>query len=170
MATMNWIAKEFEIPSRNVRLVIWGQSLGAGVATFAASVIPHSNTYKVPVSGLILETPFVSVERMLMALYPQKWLPYRYLGIFLRNHWDSGEALRGLSLHQTGKKTKILIMQGGRDEVVPPEHGRELEAICKHHGLDVRRVEIPGALHTQLMAKNDGRQIAAAFIKDIAKS
>lgn len=54
------------------RLILWGQSLGAGVACSAAR--PHSD--------LLLETPFVNVRAMLLALYPQKWLPYRYLGPF----------------------------------------------------------------------------------------
>ena len=41
------------------------------------------------VDGLVLETPFTSIRAMLVAIYPQQWLPYRYLYPFLWNHWNS---------------------------------------------------------------------------------
>lgn len=72
--------------------------------------------------ALILETPFVSVSRMLETVYPQRWLPYRYLSPFLWNHWDSTSSLRRLgeasrSLHdlQNRKLPRVLILQAGKD-------------------------------------------------------
>ncbi|KAL9027374.1 MAG: hypothetical protein Q9196_004090 [Gyalolechia fulgens] len=62
-------------------LVLWGQSIGAGVATSAAAAL-SSRGYQAGgpgLSGLLLETPFVSVRAMLTTIYPQKWLPYRQL-------------------------------------------------------------------------------------------
>lgn len=66
-----------------IRLVLWGQSIGAGVATSAAaalsSIVPKKkgsrngdSALASPVSGLVLETPFASVRAMLTAVYPQR--------------------------------------------------------------------------------------------------
>ena len=127
---------------------------------------------------------------MLSAVYPEKWLPYRYLGPFLTNHWDSEEALRkiGAGLGDNGaneykyslaqsassssgrrKRPRVLILQGGRDEVVPKEHAIRLGTVCNEVGLQMRRVEVGGALHTEVMAKAAGRRAAAEFIREMAK-
>lgn len=62
-------------------VVFWGQSLGCGVATNCAA--QHFRSQHLELRALILETPFTNVRDMLVALYPQKWLPYRYLYPFL---------------------------------------------------------------------------------------
>ncbi|KXJ91380.1 hypothetical protein Micbo1qcDRAFT_163082, partial [Microdochium bolleyi] len=58
-------------------VVIWGQSVGSGVATnlAAAGTMPAN----LSLDSLILETPFTSIRDMLTVLYPQRWLPYQYL-------------------------------------------------------------------------------------------
>lgn len=63
----------------DVDLVLWGQSLGAGVAAQACVQYLQDRTpgLKANILGLILETPFVSIRRMLAALYPERWVPYR---------------------------------------------------------------------------------------------
>ena len=230
-----------------MRLVLWGQSLGAGVALVAAaadlnpdpdpnlSSNPELETVdrgkparendsdrvgegndgqgkgegekgakgRVEISGIILETPFVSVAAMLPALYPEKWLPYRYLAPFLTNHWDGEEALRkigeaagagcphglGESFDQddssssssssktgtgtgtgTGKRPEILILQAGRDEVVPKEHAMKLETVCKEVGLQIRRVEVRGALHTEAIVKAGGKRAVVEFLREMAQN
>lgn len=225
-----------------MRLVLWGQSLGAGVALVAAAADlekpdrdsvgrnraggeeeeeggwkeefvgdegeeeehreKNKNIRKerTPISGILLETPFVSVRAMLTALYPQKWLPYRYLWPFLTNHWNSEEALKkigavaslrraadsaghvgdyeyssaaqGISLSSgKGKRPlpKILILQGGRDELVPREHAITLETLGTELGLDVRRVEVRGALHNEVTVKAAGKKAAVDFLRDMAQ-
>lgn len=91
-AGVRWIAERHERifgkdGSINPVLLVWGQSIGSGVATNLAATgrVPAS----MPIRGLLLETPFVSLRAMLETLYPQKWLPYKYLWPFLRNHLDS---------------------------------------------------------------------------------
>lgn len=178
--------------------MLWGQSLGAGVAATAAATASAeardaegtSKEKEIEIQGLILETPFTSVRSMLSTLYPQKWLPYRYLGPFLRNHWDSEAALRSMgdcSHHHhpppniiattspTSTPTpnpplpKILILQAGKDELVPATHGVELDRICREElGMDVRRVEVRGALHTEVMGKGAGRGEVVEFLRRIA--
>lgn len=147
------------------------------------------------VDGVLLETPFTSVEDMLKELYPQKWLPYRYLGFFLWNHWDSIEGLRrvgacswaphpgdstaiphyksgrkgGTTTHATNavRLPKILILQAGKDELAPAGHALKLESLCRRLGMDVKRVVVKNALHSNVITKCTGRAAVVAFLKDI---
>ena len=96
-AALEWAIKTFPSDHENVRVVLWGQSLGAGVALDAAATATGTQDNNLTVDGILLETPFVSVKAMLLEIYNMKWLPYRYLGPFLRSHWDSREALRRLA-------------------------------------------------------------------------
>ncbi|KAH0556106.1 hypothetical protein GP486_005959 [Trichoglossum hirsutum] len=185
LAALDWIQFSYG----EARIILWGQSIGAGVASVTAarhlrstldSQTPEqgSGSDKFNISGMILETPFTSMGDMLVALYPQRWLPYRYLKPFLRSRWDSRAALKEIAQLKThsvavGKKTggdglKILILQAGRDELVPREHGIELQNLGASLGLDVRRKEIGGALHTEAMMRDEGRRVVADFLVEVA--
>lgn len=175
-AAIGYATSQLPRPSgQPITLVLWGQSIGAGVATSAAatlaSVEPRdkdgrgpSQTLAPRASGLLLETPFVSVRAMLTAIYPQKWLPYRYLGPFLRSHWDSRVAF-----HQIGQsflpKPKVLILQAANDELVPSSQSVELEDICRDLKIDVKRTVVSGALHTDVAAKSQGRRPIVDFLR-----
>lgn len=160
------------------RIILWGQSIGAGVATTLlarhmqdiAADASLSTRREPEIAGLILETPFVSVKSMLISLYPQKWLPYRYLHPFLRSHWDSGAALRSIYATENGKKVPTMLVVAGKDELVPPEHGDQLASVCKENGMTVRTRVIPGALHVDAMGKPDGRRAVAEFVRDVLKA
>jgi hypothetical protein len=151
------------------------RTLGSRIAEEASRGF---RTDKFNISGVILETPFTSVGDMLVALYPQRWLPYRYLRPFLRSQWDSRAALKEIAqLLMTDcaasgreKKLKTLILQAGRDELVPREHGIELQKLGASLGLDVRQREISGALHAEVMARAEGRQAVADFLVEVAES
>ena len=186
-AAVTWVAENFSSNMNggdgDVSLVLWGQSLGAGVAVEAAAANAitklDSNNSKegTEIEGLLLETPFVSVEAMLLELYPQKWLPYRYLSPFLRNHWDSKEALGRLAGSCESRQKlvgaygsrplKLLILQAGKDEIVPPTQGLELEACARDMGFDARRIEVKAALHNEVSMKASGRAAIVGFLKEI---
>jgi len=81
-AALAWVSSTY---STDTTLVLWGQSLGAGVATTAAaahlskrtsddqiSTIVKGENKKLDIKGLILEAPFTSIKDMLIAIYPQK--------------------------------------------------------------------------------------------------
>src|SRR6187402_244984 len=96
---------------------------------------------------------------MLETLYPQKWLPYKYLWPFLRNHLDSWTSLGSIQknfLEAGSKPPKILILEAGKDELVPKEHGDALEQRCLEVRLDVDKKVISGALHTEVIVRSEG--------------
>ena len=168
-AALAWASKEF--PPDSI-LVVWGQSLGAGVAVcaLAANLEQESTKNKaktLEIKALLLETPFTSVRAMLVALYPQKWLPYRYLSPFLWNHWDSIQTLSRISASHA--EPKVLVLPAGDDELVPQAHAMELEAVCKDGQMDVKRTVVKGALHHEVVAKPQGRAAVVEFLKQIGE-
>jgi uncharacterized protein len=104
-AAMNFLVKEGIAPTR---IVIYGESLGAGVATQLAS--------ERDAAALILEAPYTSITAIAA---PHYWfLP---VGLMLKDRFDSLSRIAQV-------RAPLLIIQGERDQVVPPEHGRELFA------------------------------------------
>ncbi|KAL8648645.1 MAG: hypothetical protein Q9210_004871 [Variospora velana] len=167
-----------DLPASDIQptsLILWGQSIGAGVATAAAAAIaPARNDAttgdlnseqhtRSPVSGLLLETPFVSVRAMLTTIYPQKWLPYRYLGPFLRNHWDSRAALKKIASSPCSIP-KVLILQAANDELVPNTQSLDLEGVCQDLQMEIQRKVVSNALHTEVATKAEGRRAIVNFL------
>jgi pimeloyl-ACP methyl ester carboxylesterase len=89
-------------------VVLWGESLGAGVATAIAS--------EQPVGGVILEAPFTSIADLARPRFP--WLPVDAL---LLDRYDNFARIGRL-------QAPLLLAHGARDNVVPLEHGRRLFA------------------------------------------
>jgi acetyl esterase/lipase len=166
-AAIQWAQSHFasQFTGSRLHMVLWGQSIGAGVAAGAASrLLQFRDPTSLPLCGLILETPFVSIRRMLISLYPQKWLPYRYLWPFLRNFWDNEEALRAAAATGALESVPILLITAGRDEIVPSDQADELQILCQQLSLKVTRRDVQGALHTEATSKPDGRDAVVAFL------
>lgn len=178
IAAMKWISQlhentypDAEHGEQAVRpvLFIWGQSIGAGFASnlAASGVIPSH----LEPTALILETPFLSIKAMLATLYPERWLPYRYLHPFLRNFLDSYKNLGTIAsqrLERAIQPPHILILEAGRDEIVPPSHPKELQKRCMELSLPVERVIVPRAFHSDAM--NGRTHVADFIIKQTAKT
>lgn len=160
-ATLQWIKESHPDAS----IVLWGQSLGAGVACAAAAEHVAKDSSQA-LQGLVLETPFTSVSSMLKALYPERWLPYRYLTGFLRSHWDSTTALRRIAQAEGSRRPEVLLIAATRDEVVPPEEANKLQRVCEELSLVHQRVNVIGALHNEASTRREGQAAVARFIVD----
>lgn len=158
-ATLAWIKATYP----NASIVLWGQSLGAGVACAAAAQHVTKEGGQ-PIQGLVLETPFTSVKSMLLALYPERWLPYRYLSGFLRSHWDSEAALRRVAGEGARKPPLVLLVAATRDEVVPAEEAEKIQKVCEDAKLVIKRVNVIGALHNEATTRREGQEAVARFV------
>ena len=88
------------------RIVLYGESLGTGVAVKMAA--EH------PVAGLILEAPYTSIADVAQAHY--WYLPAHWLVL---DRWDSASRI--------GKvKAPVLVVQGEADRVIPVRFGRQM--------------------------------------------
>ena len=141
-------AREFLITQRGVdphRVIYFGESLGTGVAVELASEHPPA--------ALILRSPYTSMSDVGQHHYP--WLPVRLL---LRDRYDS--------LAQISRvRSRLLIIVGERDSVVPAEFSRRLyDAAAQPKAF----VSIAGADHNddELL---DGTTVIEAIAKFIGR-
>lgn len=156
-------------------LVVYGHSLGGAIAPCVLAQIPSAQLPRV--RGLILENPFSSVPAMLCALYPQKWLPYHHMGPLVWDRWDALRAVEappeGSVLRSVLGKTAVFVSE--RDEVVPPQMGRDIFARCQGSmkggfGVDLGRlVVVNGALHEDAWRKRQWALGMKAYIQAIER-
>lgn len=171
-AAVEWISRMHREASREgsrgprspAEVVLWGQSIGSGVATNLAAEKAMPENLRL--NSLILETPFTSIRAMLEVLYPQKWLPYKYLWPFLRNHLDSWKNLELIS-DLYGSESSIphvLIVQAAKDELVPAELSQKLYDRCIELRIPVRRTLVSGAFHNDAIFRAEGRRAVSEFL------
>ncbi|HSD67056.1 MAG TPA: alpha/beta hydrolase [Vicinamibacteria bacterium] len=104
-------------------LVLFGESLGSAVSLELA--LDH------PAAALVLEAPFTSVRDMARATV------FAPLAPFVRTRYESLARVPRLRM-------PLLVVQGDRDEVVPPAQGRRLFDAAPE---PKRYYSIPGAGH-----------------------
>ncbi|KAH0281461.1 putative alpha/beta superfamily hydrolase, partial [Aureobasidium melanogenum] len=165
-AFVNWAIENYGQDSENTKLILWGQSIGSGVAAYAASKYLETakTTDAARISRLVLETPFVSIKSMLAAIYPDWWVPYKHLWPFLRSWWDSEDALRKIA--ESTHPPKVLMVVASGDEIVPRVQADQLETLCKDLRLDVTRKDVLGALHTQASTLEQGKRVISDWMAD----
>lgn len=126
-------------------IVVWGESLGGGPATWLAA----NRT----VGALVLQSTFTSVDDMGVGLYP--WLPIRML---CRNRFASIDRIASIQCRK-------LFMHSKIDTIVPQRYGKRLyEAAAApkqwleisgghNDGLDQQPLEVRQAIRSFLIPK-----------------
>lgn len=93
------------------RVLVFGRSLGGGVATWLA--LEH------PVGGLVIESTPTSVPDMGTEVYP--FLPVRLLA---RLHYNTLRRIRDVNV-------PVLVVHSRDDEIIPARHGRRIFAAAR---------------------------------------
>jgi uncharacterized protein len=93
------------------RIVLWGESLGTGVAVALAA--GHE------ITGLILDAPFTSAAAVGAAAYP--FAPVRWL---MKDKFRSDERIGRVS-------APLLVLHGEQDAIVPIKFGERLFALAR---------------------------------------
>ncbi|MFD2262539.1 alpha/beta hydrolase [Lacibacterium aquatile] len=106
------------------RILIYGESIGTGVAVQMAT--------EYPVAGLVLQAPYTSITDLAAASYP--WLPARLL---LKDRFESLSKIPKV-------KAPLLLFHGELDGVVPVSYGRALFAAANE---PKQAVFYPGVHH-----------------------
>ena len=102
-AAIDWLNKK---KVSNSQIILYGESLGTGVAVEIAS----KNNF----NSIILESPFTSIENSAKIYYP--YLPVSFL---LKDRYDSISKIKKIN-------SPILIMHGRKDDIVPFFMGKKL--------------------------------------------
>jgi fermentation-respiration switch protein FrsA (DUF1100 family) len=92
------------------RIVVWGFSLGSGVAVALAA--------REPVGKLILEAPYTSTAEVAASRFPM--VPIRWL---MRDQFHSDERIAGIT-------APLLVMHGARDSTIPIGFGERLFSLA----------------------------------------
>jgi uncharacterized protein len=109
------------------RLVLYGESLGTGVAVAVAA--------ERKVGRLVLEAPFTSALAVGVAAYP--FLPVR---LMMKDRFRSDERIAKVT-------APVLVLHGARDEIVPIVYGERLYALI---GAPKKFVRFPDGHHSDL--------------------
>lgn len=94
----------------DAKLVLWGESLGTGVAVAIAA--------ERDVAAVILEAPYTSTADIAFAAYP--FIPVRLL---MKDQFRSDERIGKL-------KAPLLVLHGAQDRVIPVSFGERLFALA----------------------------------------
>jgi pimeloyl-ACP methyl ester carboxylesterase len=125
----------------HTRIVYFGESLGAAVATRLA--VDH------PPAGLVLRSPFTDLAAAGQANYP--YLPVRLL---LRDRFPVTDLIAGV-------RAPTVILYGTRDTIVPPRLSR---AVAEAAGDSATLIEVTGAGHNDQVFLT-GSELVGAVVK-----
>jgi len=109
------------------RIVLWGESLGTGVAVALAAVRP--------IAGLILDAPFTSAADVGASAYP--FIPVRW---FIKDSFRSDERIGRV-------KAPLLVLHGETDGIIPVRFGERLFALANE---PKQMVRFPSGGHVNL--------------------
>jgi fermentation-respiration switch protein FrsA (DUF1100 family) len=135
-AYLEWVAATWQ----GSALILCGESIGSGVAVRMAM--------EQPVRAVVLDAPYTSVADLAAEMY--SWLPARTL---LRHPFDTLSCLPLV-------RAPLLVVHGGADRLIPPEHGRRVAAAA---GGPAEFVLLPGIGHPVL--GNDAAGHGAAAVR-----
>jgi fermentation-respiration switch protein FrsA (DUF1100 family) len=140
-------------------LVLYGESLGTGIATYIAS--------ETAPAAVILEAPYTSLLDVAKKSY---W--FFPVSLMLKEKYPSLELMGKI-------KSPILIVQGEEDNIIPVEMGKQMLAAANSNK---KGVFIPEAGHNNLhhhgslqhmtkwldanLPANDSKKVTAAYIPD----
>lgn len=105
---LNWLEQQSINPDR---MVLYGESLGSGVAVRMAWDLAKAGT---PVRGVVLEAPFTALPDIGALRYP--WVPVQWLA---RDRFDNLSRIDEIG-------APLLVMHGTADAVVPFAQGKAL--------------------------------------------
>ena len=126
------------------RIAVMGRSLGSGVAVYLAA--------RRPVAGVILVSPYDSIESVAKGVYP--YLP---IGLMLKHRFDSLSRAPGI-------KAPLLCLVASDDRVIPRPHSERLYAAWGGPG---QWREIRPAEHDSIAGEPDYWRAIAAFLADL---
>jgi hypothetical protein len=124
------------------RIVLWGESLGSGVAIALGA--------EKPVARLVLDAPFTSAVDIAAAAY--FFLPVRFL---MKDQFRSDLRVKAV-------KAPVLILHGEADRIVPIVYGERLLAMIPGKK---RLVRFPGGEHVDL-DRHGAADVALKFLAE----
>ncbi len=136
-AAWKYVTETRQVPAE--RVILYGESLGGGVATRLAAELCLKKT---PPAGLILCNSFSSMVDAASHHYP--WLPVRAI---LKDRYPSDQRIKDVTV-------PLLMLHGQRDSIVPYALGRRLFDAAPDKslsGIPKTFVDLPKADHNDIL-------------------
>ncbi len=127
-------------------LILWGYSLGSGVATQTA----YQLRGRVAITRLVLEAPFTSIANLGQEIFP--YFPVRHI---LRDPFDSIGVIAMVGI-------PVTILHGTADTIVPYAHGERLFAAAQQ---PKTFLAFPGSTHFGLLDRIDPAALDALLAR-----
>ena len=127
-------------------IIIYGRSIGTGVAVELAK--------RHPTKGLILETPYSSLEK----LANQKF-PFLFPSLILKYRFDNIGKINLV-------KSPILFLHGSDDALIPVSH---TEKLCNEFAGQKRKIVIKGGTHNDLNGFSEYHQAIVSADTELFK-
>ncbi len=125
------------------RIVLYGESLGTGVAVRLAG--------DMPVGGLVLDAPYTSTADVAQTLF--RYVP---VALLMRDQFRSIDRIGRV-------RVPLLVMHGSRDGVIPIAQGRALYAAANE---PKRFLELPDVDHVGVL-EHGGLAALRAFLDEV---
>lgn len=140
LAAYDWVA------ARDPQILLWGRSLGSGVATYVAS--------EREAFALALESPYTATVDVAKERYP-----YLLVGLVMQDHFPSREWIKSV-------EEPVFIGHGTADDVIPVEHGHRLFEMVTSSKV---KWIVEGADHDNLWANGIWGQVQPFYEKALSR-
>lgn len=140
LAAFDWVAM------RDEQILLWGRSLGSGVATYVAS--------EREAVALALESPYTATVDVAKERYP-----YLLVSLVMQDHFPSREWMKSV-------EEPVFIGHGTADDVIPVEHGHRLFDIVTS---PKQKWIVEGADHDNLWANRIWDQVQPFYEQALAR-
>jgi len=155
-AALDWILRRNRknAPSKfaNKDIILYGQSIGGAVAIDLAS----RNIGKI--KAFIVENTFLSLTKLVPRLIPLGGLGFILAKIALLDHWNTEDRLKQMMQNDHSTLPKMLFLSGASDELVPPDHMKNLHEIVKNSNYEGKKFRMhvyPGGDHNNTYASKE---------------
>lgn len=113
---------------------------------------------------------------MVRSLYPQKWLPYHYLGFAAFDRWDAIGRLQTRAGRGGRRPIPSLWIRSGKDEIIPTGEEDDVRSMYKSwkavegdsgrddNGISSKWVDVHGALHDTAYLERGWREGIQEFL------
>lgn len=136
------------------RRILFGQSLGASIALYAADTYAQEFPFK----AIIADSPFSSYRAIAREKMSEFWLLYP---LQIPLGWMFSDEYAPIN-HVSSIKVPVLLLHGDKDEIVPPHHSVDL---CMALGVHCALWVIPEATHIAALTRRDIRNRMLDWIK-----
>ena len=131
------------------KLILYGRSLGGANAIYIASKFSQL------CDAVILENTFLSIRKVIPYIFP--WISR--FAFMCHEVWNSEE-----DMPHCNSEIPYLFLSGLEDEIVPPEHMKDLYDICPSGSKQI--YEFPFGTHNTTIIQDGYWEIVRKFLED----